>query len=321
MKKIFSGIQPSGVIHLGNYLGALSQWEALSQKHDALFCVVDLHAITVLQNPKILRKQVFDTARTLIALGITSPIFVQSDVPQHTQLYWVLNTITKVSELELMTQYKDKIAQGKAPLAGLFNYPVLMAADILLYDVTTVPVGEDQIQHIELTREIARRFNTAYGKTFLEPSALLQKDGARIMGLDDPDKKMSKSAQSEYNYIALTDAPALITKKIQRAVTDSENEVRYDPSKKAGISNLLSIYSAVSQRSISDLEKTYRGVGYGQFKKDLASVLGIFLEDFQSRYKKISDARVRKVLAQGTKQAHKRAEKKIKEVYTKIGLH
>lgn len=320
MKKLFSGIQPSGIIHLGNYLGALSGWKKLGTEHDAIFCVVDLHALTVYQNPKELEKNTLDTARTLLALGIKSPLFMQSRVPEHVELYWILNTITKVSELELMTQYKDKVSRGKAPLAGLFNYPVLMAADILLYDAAIVPVGEDQVQHVELARELARRFNALYGKTFVEPRALLQKEGARIMGLDDPSKKMSKSAESELNYIALTDDPKTIEKKILRAVTDSDNEVRYDPKKKPGISNLLVIFSAVSDTSIKNLEAQYKNTGYGVFKKDVAGAVTAFLKDFQGRYKKISDAQVKKILNAGGKKAQSRAKKKLGEIYKKIGL-
>jgi len=320
MKKLFSGIQPSGIIHLGNYLGTLSGWRELEKTHDSLFCVVDLHAMTVFQSPNVLKKNILSTARTLMALGIHSPIFVQSHVPQHTQLYWALNTITKVSELELMTQYKDKISRGKAPLAGLFNYPVLMAADILLYDAAIVPVGEDQVQHVELTRELVRRFNALYGKTFIEPRALLQKEGARIMGLDDPTKKMSKSAESEYGYIALTDSPAIVDKKIQRATTDSHNEVIYDPKKKPGISNLLVILSAVSETPIKQLEERYKHSGYGVFKKDVSWAINDFLKTFQARYKKISDSQIKRALANGAKEAEKRARIKMQKVYKKIGL-
>jgi tryptophanyl-tRNA synthetase len=322
-KKVFSGIQPSGTIHIGNYLGALRWWVQMQEEYDCIFSVVDLHAITVYQDPQALQKQIINTTKTLLALGINpekSILFVQSDVPAHTQLYWVLNTITKVPELELMTQYKDKALKKKSPMAGLLNYPVLMAADILLYDTDLVPVGEDQRQHLELTRQLARRFNDLYGKTFKVPQALIGKTGARIMGLDDPTKKMSKSATSAYNYIALTDPPEVVTDKIKKAVTDSETIIKYDPVRKPGISNLLTILSLVTNQDIKSLEEAYFGENYGKLKMDTAQALNSFLADFQKKFYSLSDKKVISVLKSGAKKVNQIASQKIKEVYQKVGL-
>jgi tryptophanyl-tRNA synthetase len=323
MKRVFSGIQPSGTIHLGNYLGALKNWVLMQDEYECIFSVVDLHSITVFQEPSFLRRQIIETAKILLALGIDpkkSTLFVQSDVAAHTQLYWILNTITKVPELELMTQYKDKALKNKAPMAGLLNYPVLMAADILLYDTDIVPVGEDQRQHLELTRELARRFNDLYGKTFKVPQPLIQKVGSKIMGLDDPLKKMSKSASSSYNYIALTDPPEVIFDKIKKAVTDSETIIRYDPIKKPGISNLLTILSLVTNKDIKTIEEKYFGQNYGKFKIDVAKAVVDFLSDFQKRFYSLSDQKVISVLKTGAKKVQKIAQKKIEEVYEKVGL-
>jgi len=323
MKRVFSGIQPSGIIHIGNYLGALKNWVALQDKYECLFSVVDLHAMTVYQEPLKLRQQILSTAKTLLAFGINpkkSTLFVQSDVPEHLELYWTLNTIAKVGELELMTQYKDRVAQGKGATAGLLNYPVLMAADILLYNADAVPIGEDQKQHLEIARELARRFNVLYEKTFTVPEPLIQKTGARIMGLDDPTKKMSKSASSPYNYIALTDSPALAREKIKRAVTDSGKDVMYNPAKKPGISNLLAIFSLITDVSIATLQKRYTGSGYSTFKKDVAEAVVKFLSGFQKRYEKTSDTQAKKVVATGAARARRIAAKKIEEVYRKVGL-
>jgi tryptophanyl-tRNA synthetase len=325
-KILFSGIQPSGVIHLGNYIGALGQWVNLQEKYKSMFCVVDLHAVTAYQNPDELRKNTIQTAKILLSAGIDpkkSVVFAQSYVPQHLELYWILNTITKVSELFLMTQFKDKGKEQeskKGVFAGLLNYPVLMASDILLYGTGIVPVGEDQIQHVELAREIARRFNTIYGKTFVEPEPVLVKSGARIMGLDNPEKKMSKSSQSPDNYISLLDSPKIIKEKIKRAVTDSGSEIKYDIKNKSGISNLLSIMSAVSGKDINAIEKKYSGKKYSEFKEDVASAVVEFLEPIQSNYKNISDVEVARVLSEGAEIARKIAEKKIESVYKKVGL-
>ena len=322
-KKAFSGIQPSGTIHLGNYLGALKNWVQMQDDYECIFSVVDLHSITVFQEPKVLRRQIIDTAKILLALGVDpkkSTLFIQSDVPAHTQLYWILNTITKVPELELMTQYKDKVMRNKSPMAGLLNYPVLMAADVLLYDTDIVPVGEDQRQHLEITRELARRFNDLYGKTFKEPEAFIGKIGAKIMGLDEPNKKMSKSASSAYNYIALTDSSEVITDKIKKSVTDSETVIKYDPARKPGISNLLTILSLVTNRDIKTVEESYFGENYGKLKLDTAKAVVDFLSDFQKRFYSLSDDKVISVLKTGAKKLNRVAEEKIDEVYKKVGL-
>lgn len=326
MKTLFSGIQPSsGHLHIGNYIGAISQWLDLQKNYNCLFCVVDYHAITIPQKPNELRRNIIDTARIYLAAGIDPKkaiIFQQSDVTEHTELGWILNTITKVSELEKMTQYKDKSSDKKeGPGAGLLNYPTLMAADVLLYNTDVVPVGHDQTQHLELTRILARRFNSLFGETFVVPETLIKKEGARIMGLDDPMKKMSKSSQSPNSYIALLDEPEIAHRKIKRAVTDSGSEIKYDPEKKPAISNLLVIYSSLSKKSIKELEIMYEHTSYGEFKEDLANVVANFLQDFQARYKKYSDTEVRKILEKGAKDAQKIAEKTMGLVKKNVGVN
>ncbi len=327
MKTLFSGIQPSsGNLHIGNYIGAISQWLDLQKQYSCLFCVVDYHAITVKQDPKELRKNIIDIARIYLASGIDPKkaiIFQQSDITEHTELGWILNTIVKVSELEKMTQYKDKAGDQKkeGPGAGLLTYPALMAADILLYQTQVVPVGDDQMQHIELTRTLGRRFNTQFGDTFYIPQGLIRKEGARIMALDDPTKKMSKSSLSPNSYIALLDDPMVAHKKIKRAVTDSGKEVKYDMEKKPAISNLLAIYSALGSKSVRELEIMYENKSYGEFKEDLANVVANFLTEFQARYKKYSDKEVRKILDKGAKQAKGIAEKTMKLVKKNLGIN
>ncbi len=327
MKTLFSGIQPSsGNLHIGNYIGAISQWLDLQKQYHCLFCVVDYHAITVKQDPKELRKNIIDIARIYLASGIDPKkaiIFQQSDITEHTELGWILNTIVKVSELEKMTQYKDKAGDQKkeGPGAGLLTYPALMAADILLYQTQVVPVGDDQMQHIELTRTLGRRFNTQFGDTFYIPQGIIRKEGARIMGLDDPTKKMSKSSQSPNSYIALLDAPMVAHKKIKRAVTDSDNKIKYDMEKKPAISNLLAIYSALGHKSVRELEILYEGKTYGEFKEDLANVVANFLTEFQASYKKYTDKEVRKILDKGAKEAKSIAEKTMKLVKKNLGIN
>lgn len=326
MKTLFSGIKPSGDLHLGNYIGAISQWTVLQEKYKCLFCVVDYHAITVKQEPKALRKAILDIARIYLASGINPKkaiIFQQSDVSEHTELGWILNTITKVAELEKMTQYKDKAKDEKkeGPGAGLLNYPTLMAADVLLYQTDIVPVGHDQMQHLEITRNLARRFNTNYGQTFTIPETIVRKEGARIMALDDPTKKMSKSSQSPNSYIALLDEPMTAHKKIKRAVTDSGKEIKYDPDKKPAISNLLAIYSALSKKTVRELETLYEGKSYGEFKEDLANVVANFLTEFQARYKKYSDKDIKKILDKGAKEAQKIAHKTLLTVKKNLGIN
>lgn len=323
-KRIFSGIQPSGNLHIGNYLGAIRQWVDLQESHDALFCIVDLHAITVPQNPVELRKKTLEIAKIYLASGIDSTkstLFVQSQVSAHSELMWILNTIARLGDLEKMTQFKDKSQkEGKETTGvGLFDYPVLMAADILLYDTDVVPVGKDQLQHVELARTLARRFNEKFGETFVIPEGKLSKEGALIMGLDDPTKKMSKSASSEYNYIALSDTPDQVRKKIMKAVTDSGSEIAYGDDKPA-LKNLINIYSLLSGETPDVIVAQFAGKGYGDFKKSLAEVVVGFLEPFQERLAKLNDDAVMKILADGKSKAETLAEKKFLEVKQKVGF-
>lgn len=324
-KTIFSGIQPTGHLHLGNYLGAISQWLELQDKYSCIFCVVDYHAITVDQDPKTLAQQIINTAKIYLAAGLDPKkclIFRQSDIVEHTELAWLLNcSVARVSDLHKMTQFKDKSAKQNNVGVGLFDYPVLMAADILLYDTEVVPVGDDQEQHVELTKTLARRFNSKYGETFRVPEALIRKTGARIMGLDDATKKMSKSAASPANYIALTDSPETASKKIMKAQTDSDNQIKYDLKKKPAISNLLTIYSLLSGHSLKDLEKMYQNQGYGNFKKDLANIVAEFLKKFQVRYNHISDQEVEKIFAHSAKLLQPEAAKTVKKARAALGLH
>lgn len=326
MKKIiFSGVQPSGNLHIGNYLGAILQWVEMQKENECIFCVVDQHAITVKQDPEKLRKKIIEVTKIYLAAGIDpkkSIIFQQSDIPEHAELAWVLNcTAARMADLNKMTQFKDKAGDNQENVSvGLFDYPVLMAADILLYNTEVVPVGDDQVQHVELTRTLARRFNKNYGEIFRVPEYQIRKEGARIMGLDDPEKKMSKSAKSEYNYIALIDDIAMARKKIMKAATDSESLVKYDIEKKAGISNLMVIYSLLAKRSFKEIEKDYAGKGYGDFKKDLADLVEKFLTDFKARYNKISDEEVRKVLTAGAKRVKPLASETMGKVKTAVGM-
>lgn len=382
MERLFSGIQPSGNLHLGNYLGAIKQWLPLQDQYEAIFCVVDMHAITVPQDPAGLRRKTIEIAKIYLAAGIDpekSTLFVQSHVPAHAELGWILNTIATMGELGRMIQFKDKagirdikeVLQKNAdqmkrlePVllndyigdhssvekekfrslfnevmlanenlssvisdnfkqegigVGLFDYPVLMAADILLYDTATVPVGEDQKQHVELTRDLAQRFNSRFGETFVVPEPLIQREGARIMGLDDPSKKMSKSAASEYNYIALSDDADTIRRKVKKAVTDSGSEIVYHDDKPA-LKNLINIYTLLSGKKVDEVEAMYQGKGYGDFKADLAEVIVGFLVPFQERMNAITDDEVLAVLRTGAEKARKLSEMKIREVYEKVGF-
>lgn len=323
-KTIFSGVQPSGTLHLGNYLGAILQWVEMQEKYDSIFCVVDYHAITVKQDQEKLKRQIFDVVRVYLASGIDpkkSVIFQQSQISAHTELAWILNTITKTGELNKMTQFKDKAGKNQESVSvGLYDYPVLMAADILLYNTDIVPVGEDQKQHVELARDLAKRFNNAFGEVFRIPEVQLKKEGARIMGLDDPMKKMSKSAPTPANYIALTDTPEVATKKIMRAVTDSGVEVVFDKKDKPAISNLLNIYSLLTGKSVKEVEKVYKGRGYGDFKKGLAQVVSLFLVEFQKEYDKHSDDDIRAILEEGAKKVRPIAEENLRKVKEKLGV-
>ncbi|OGI20008.1 MAG: tryptophan--tRNA ligase [Candidatus Moranbacteria bacterium RIFCSPLOWO2_02_FULL_48_19] len=323
-KRLFSGIQPSGNLHLGNYLGAIQNWVKLQDEYEAIFCVVDLHAITVPQDPVELRKKIIEVAKIYLAAGIDpkkSTMFVQSHISEHTQLAWILSTLTKITELERMTQFKDKSQKdGKEGIgAGLLTYPTLMAADILLYDTAVVPVGEDQVQHIELTRVLARRFNEKFGETFVIPESIVGKKSARIMGLDDPTKKMSKSAASEYNYIALTDDAETVRKKIKKAVTDSGSEIVYSDSKPA-LKNLLNIFALLYDKKLEAIAEEYAGKNYSDFKNGLAEVIINFLSPFQERLKNISDEEVLAVLRAGAEKVKPLAREKMHQVFDKIGL-
>ncbi|MDD2766155.1 MAG: tryptophan--tRNA ligase [Candidatus Moranbacteria bacterium] len=323
-QRIFSGIQPSGNLHLGNYLGAIAQWLTLQDEYDTLFCIVDLHAITVPQDPEALRKKTLEIAKIYLASGIDpskSTLFVQSHVKEHTELGWILNTIARFGDLEKMTQFKDKSVKSDKETVGigLFDYPVLMASDILLYDTHVVPVGKDQMQHVELTRTLAKRFNERFGETFVVPEGRVSKEGQLIMALDDETKKMSKSAVSEYNFIALTDDADTVRRKIRKAVTDGESEVVYSDEKPA-LKNLINIYTLLSQKTSEEIEILYRGKGYGDFKTDLAEVIVNFLTPFQERLAHISDEEVLSILHAGAEKARGLAQKKMQSVRKNIGF-
>jgi tryptophanyl-tRNA synthetase len=329
-QRIFSGIQPSGNLHIGNYLGAIKNWVKLQNEYDSIFCVVDMHAITVPQDPEELKKKTIEVAKIYLASGISaqggsasggdpkSTIFIQSHVQEHAELMWILNTITKIPELERMTQFKDKSEKSGID-AGLLNYPVLMAADILLYDTNLVPVGKDQLQHIEITRTLARRFNERFGKTFIVPEPYITKEGMSIMGLDDPTKKMSKSAKSDYNYISLSDNPEDVKRKIKKAVTDSGSEIVYKDEKPA-LMNLINIYSLLSDSSTKEIENKYNGKNYAEFKNDLAEVVIDFLKPFQKKMKELSDEKVLEILREGAEKVRPIARKKLDDVKRKIGF-
>ena len=324
MKRVFSGVQPTGNIHLGNYLGALKQFVELQEDHECIYCIVDMHAITVPQDPKELREHILDVAALYLAVGVDpekSIVFVQSDVPGHAELNWVLTCNSYTGELSRMTQFKDKSRGKESAPTGLFSYPVLMAADILLYDTDVVPVGNDQKQHIELTRDIAQRINNKYKKTFVVPEGRFMKAGARIMSLDDPTSKMSKSNENIHSRISLLDPPNKIKKSIMRATTDSDGIIKFDPENKPGVSNLLNIYSALSGISIEDLEKKYEGCGYGDFKKDLVEVTVNALAPIQERYNEIRNSEeLLNILREGAEKANAIAEKTMKRVKDKFGL-
>jgi tryptophanyl-tRNA synthetase len=325
MKKkiVFSGVQPSGVLHIGNYLGAIQRWVRLQSQTTNYFCVVDLHALTIRQDPEELHANTLRVAKTYLAAGIDpqhSTIFIQSHVKEHCELAWLLATLCYMGELSRMTQFKDKSRnKGENIGVGLFTYPTLMAADILLYHTDLVPVGEDQKQHLELTRDLAVRFNNAFGETFVVPEPVIGEVGARIMGLDDPTRKMSKSEPKPGHYLALTDPPDAIRKKIGRAVTDSGTEIRAGADKPA-LSNLLNIYHLMSGISIAELEERYRGQGYAAFKRDLAEVVIEHLRPFQERYAALDDAEVMALLRAGADRARAVAAETIQQVKERMGI-
>lgn len=323
-KRIFSGVQPSGNLHIGNYLGAIANWVKLQDEYESIFCVVDMHAITAAQDPETLRKKTIEIAKIYLAAGIDpakSAIFVQSQISQHAELMWVLNTIAKMSELDKMTQFKDKSQKEGRESAGvgLYAYPVLMAADILLYDTEIVPVGEDQKQHVELARDLAKRFNQKFGQTFVVPQAHIKKEGMRVMGLDDATKKMSKSAASAYNRIELLDDAETIRKKIKKAVTDSGSEIIYSDEKPA-LKNLINIYASFSGKTPQEIQTLFLGKGYGDFKAELAEVIIGFLEPFQEKFNKLSDEEVVEILREGGKRVQKIAKDKMDRVKARIGF-
>jgi tryptophanyl-tRNA synthetase len=323
-KRIFSGAQPSGNVHLGNYLGALRNWVALQKEYESFFCIVNLHAVTVAQDPKILAEKTRELARIYLAVGIDpeiSTVFVQSDVPHHAELAWLLNCVTRMSELERMTQFKDKARkQGENVGVGYFDYPVLMAADILLYHTDLVPVGEDQKQHLELTRDIAIRFNRDYGETFRVPEPFIPKVGARIMSLADPAKKMSKSdEESEAGCIMLLDDADAVRRKFKRAVTDSGTEIRFAASRPA-ITNLLTIYHLLTDKSKDEVEKHFSGHGYAKLKEDLAEVTIEFLRPFQERVQSIDDGKLDQILERGAARAEEIAEATLAKAKVRMGL-
>ncbi|MFJ3907236.1 tryptophanyl-tRNA synthetase [Streptomyces sp. 2132.2] len=326
--RALSGIQPtSGSFHLGNYLGAIRQYVALQETHDAFYMVVDLHAITMPQDPKDLRANTRLSAAQLLAAGLDPDrctLFIQSHVPEHAQLGWVMNCITGFGEASRMTQFKDKSAKGGVNSAsvGLFTYPILQVADILLYQANAVPVGEDQRQHIELTRDLAERFNQRYGRTFTVPAAHIVKEVAKIYDLQDPSIKMSKSASSPKGLINLLDEPKVTEKKIKSAVTDTEAVIRFDTENKPGVSNLLTIYSTLTGESVPDLEARYEGKGYGALKTDLAGVMVDFVTPFKQRTQEYLDdpETLDSILAKGAEKARAVAAETLAQAYDRLGL-
>jgi len=324
--RVFSGIQPSGSLHLGNYLGAICNWVAMQATHDCVYCVVDLHAITVRQPRAELRRSTIDLANLFLAAGVDperSIVFVQSHVPAHSELMWILNTVTYMGELRRMTQFKDKTGggEGESIAVGLFDYPVLMASDILLYRADEVPVGEDQKQHVELTRDLAERFNNAFGKTFVVPQPVIPSVGARVMALDDPTKKMSKSAGSANGYIALTDSPDVMRRKVKRAVTDSGSDVRAGADKPA-LTNLLGIYSVLSGESVEAIVARYEGRGYADFKSDLGEVVVDALTPIQARIRELEADKslTLEVLREGAERAEAIAARTLAKARERVGL-
>ncbi|MDT0617259.1 tryptophan--tRNA ligase [Salinisphaera sp. P385] len=324
---VLSGIQPSGRLTIGNYIGALKNWVAMQDTHDCLFTLVDLHAITVRQDPAALRERCHEFLCLYLACGLDparSTLFVQSHVPAHSQLAWILNCHTAMGELNRMTQFKDKSSKHADNInAGLFGYPVLMAADILLYQADAVPVGNDQKQHLELARNLAQRFNARYeAEVFTVPEPFIPEVGARIMSLGDPTAKMSKSDEVEANYVALLDEPKRVVKKIKRAVTDSDAEIRFDEAAKPGVSNLLSMYSAVTGEGMADLEARFAGEGYGKLKGELADAVVAFLEPLQERYRTFRDdpSSLDAILRDGARAARERAAPTLDRVFEVSGF-
>lgn len=325
---VLSGCQPSGQLTIGNYMGALRQWVGMQDTHDCKFMLVDLHAITVPQNPQALREATLNGLALYVACGLDpqrSTLFLQSHVPEHSQLAWILNCYTQMGELNRMTQFKDKSAKSEASInAGLFTYPVLMAADILIYNANQVPVGNDQKQHLELARDIATRINNMYGDTFVVPDPFIPEHGARIMSLQDPTKKMSKSDDNPNNYIGLLEDPKKIAKKIKRAVTDSDEQARiyFDVQEKPGVSNLLTLLSGATGKSIEALVPDYEGKMYGHLKGDVADAVVALLEPIQQRYHELREDRATldKIMHEGADKAREAAAETLAKVYDTLGF-
>jgi len=322
-KRVFSGIQPSGNLHLGNYIGALKQWAEVQNDGLNIFCIVDMHAITVPQDPKVLSEKTLEMAAIILAAGVDptkSILFVQSQNPDHANLGWIMNCISSMGQLNRMTQFKDKSEGKEFVSVGLFDYPALMAADILLYDTTEVPVGEDQKQHVELARDLAEKFNSKFGEIFVLPKPVIPKVGGRIMSLIDPTKKMSKSDPNKNSTIYLLDSEAEVIKKIKSAATDSGSEIKNDASK-PGISNLIEIYSQVSELTVFEIETKFEGKNYGEFKEELAKEVNKFLSGFQSRYNKLRNRDdLKRILDSGAEKSKEISHKKLQEVYEKVGF-
>ena len=326
-KQILSGIQPSGILTLGNYLGALRNWVKIQDDYDCKFFVADLHAITVDQDSEQLRKNIKSVIMQYLACGLDpekNTIFIQSHVHEHAELGWILNCSTYMGELSRMTQFKDKSKKQENVKVGLFDYPVLMAADILLYDADFVPVGEDQRQHLEIARDIAKRFNSTYNKEIFKlPEGFITKNTARIMSLQDPTKKMSKSDENKEATIFLLDDRATVLKKVKKAVTDSENIIKYSENK-PGIRNLMNIYSAVTDKTYAQIEEEFKGIGYGKFKEAVASAISDILEPIQEKYNEMllpeNDEYIKNISKKGADVAQKIASEKLKEVYEAVGF-
>jgi tryptophanyl-tRNA synthetase len=324
-KRVFSGIQPTGIIMIGNYLGAIKYWVAMQEKYDNIFCIVNLHAITIQQDPVVLKTRTREVTGLLLAAGIDperSIVFVQSHISAHSELAWILNCFIPMGWMQRMTQFKEKSAKHREQVSvGLFDYPALMAADILLYRTDVVPVGEDQKQHVELARDAAQRFNNIYGETFVLPEPMIASVGARIMGLDDPTKKMSKSEDAPNHAINLLDTPDAIRSKIARATTDSLKDIRFDESR-PGINNLLTIYQLFTGGDKKEIESQFEGKGYSDFKKALAEVVIEGLRPLQERYRELTaePGHIDAILAEGAAKARPLAEKTLAEVKKRVGL-
>jgi tryptophanyl-tRNA synthetase len=325
-KRIYSAIQPSGQLTLGNYLGALRNFPKLQDEYDCVYCIANMHSLTVRQDPELLRERIYNLLALYLACGLDpkkNVLYLQSQVHEHAELSWILNCYTYIGELSRMTQFKDKSAKHADNInAGLFTYPVLMAADILLYQSDFVPIGRDQKQHLEIARDVADRFNKLYGKTFVVPEPLISKQGAKIMSLQEPDKKMSKSDTNAGNFILITEAPETILKKFKKAVTDSEAEVRYDEENKPGVSNLMNIYGAVKELTTEQVEETFRGVRYGEFKLAVGQAVAETLAPVREKYEALVQDRtyLDKVLAEGREKATVIAAATLRDVYEKVGF-